>query len=331
MESEKVYDLIIIGGSAAATAAGIYAARRNLNFKIITKDFGGEVATSGEIGNWPGISKTDGVTLSQQFKDHLKFYNVVPEEDVEVEKIAKQNDGLFCLSAKKDGVAMASEKLEAEDGAALKCDYLAKTVIITTGVHPRELNIPGEREFRNKGVSYCTVCDGPVFAGRITATVGGGNSALESALMLADLSTKVYVLNKNPQFKGDQILIDNLNAKKNVEIIYGAKTTEILGSQFVSGLKYTDVEGQPQELKLDGIFVHIGMIPNSGIAPEGTEKNNFGEIVVNKNCETSVPGLYAAGDVTDVPFNQIVIAAGQGTTALLSAVNYLNRLNKNKV
>ena len=331
MSENKIYDLIIVGGSAAATAAGIYAARRNLNFKIITKDFGGEVSTSGEIGNWPGINKTDGVTLSQQFKDHLKFYNVMPEEGVEVEKITKQNDGLFCISAKKDGVAMASEKLKAEDSAALKCDYLAKTVIITTGAHPRELNIPGEREFRNKGVSYCTVCDGPVFAGRITATVGGGNSALESALMLADLSTKVYVLNKNPQFKGDQILIDNLNAKKNVEIIYGAKTTEILGSQFVSGLKYTDVEGQPQELKLDGIFVHIGMIPNSGIAPEGTEKNNFGEIVVNKNCETSVPGLYAAGDVTDVPFNQIVIAAGQGTTALLSAVNYLNRLNKNKV
>ena len=321
-----MYDLIIIGGSAAATAAGIYAARRNLNFKIITKDFGGEGATSGEIGNWPGINKTDGITLSRQFKDHLKFYHVVPEEGVEVEKVAKQDDGFFCISAKKDGVAMASEKLETEDGAALKCDYAAKTVIIATGVHPRELNIPGEREFRNKGVSYCTVCDGPVFAGKVTATIGGGNSALESALMLADICPKVYSINKNPQFKGEQVLIDKLNTKSNVEIIFNVKTTEIIGEQFVTGLKYTDAAGQEKELKTDGIFVHIGMVPNSQVVPEGTEKNSFGEIMVNKNCETNISGFYAAGDVTDVPFKQIVIAAGQGTIALLSAVNYLNRL-----
>lgn len=311
MKESQVYDLIIIGGSAAATAAGIYAARRNLNFKIITKDFGGEVATSGEIGNWPGINQTDGITLAQQFKDHLKFYGVEPEEGVMVEKVTKQEDGLFSISAKQ----------EEEAG-----NYSAKAVIITTGVHPKELNIPGEKEFRNKGVSYCTVCDGPLFSGKVTAVVGGGNSALEAALMLADISTKVYVINKNPQFKGEQILIDKLVEKKNVEIIYNTKTTQILGEQFVSGLKYVNSTGLEQELKTDGIFVHIGMIPNSLLAPEGTEKNQFGEIVVNKNCETNIPGLYAAGDVTDIAFNQIVIAAGQGTIALLSAVNYLNRL-----
>jgi len=322
----KIYDLIIVGGSAAATAAGIYAARRNLNFKIITKDFGGEVATSGEIGNWPGINQTDGITLAQQFKDHLKFYHVEPEEGIEVEKITKQEDGLFCITSKPEAETMASDKLPDGDPVAPKCNYLAKAVIITTGVHPRELNIPGEREFRNKGVSYCTVCDGPLFSGKVTAVIGGGNSALESGLMLADISTKVYVINKNSQFKGEQVLIDNLKAKQNVEIIYNAKTNEIFGEQFVSGLKYTDTNGQAQELKVDGIFVHIGMLPNSQMVPEGTEKNNFGEIVVNKNCETNIPGLYAAGDVTDVSFNQIVIAAGQGTIALLSAVNYLNRL-----
>src|SRR3989344_4805258 len=325
MGNDKVYDLIIVGGSAAATAAGIYAARRNLNFKIITKDFGGEVATSGEIGNWPGINKTDGITLSQQFKDHLKFYGVEPEEGIEVEKITKQDDGLFCIIAKQDGETMASDKLPDGDPIALKCDYLAKAIILTTGVHPRELNIPGEKEFRNKGVSYCTVCDGPLFSGKITVVIGGGNSALEAGLMLADISTKVYVINKNPQFKGEQVLIDNLNTKKNVKIIYSAKAGQIIGEQFVTGLKYTDSAGQEQELKTEGIFVHIGMVPNSALSPEGTEKNNFGEIVVNKNCETNIPGLYAAGDVTDVPHKQIVIAAGQGTIALLSAVNYLNR------
>lgn len=324
--NDKVYDLIIVGGSAAATAAGIYAARRNLNFKIISKDFGGEVATSGEIGNWPGINKTDGVTLSQQFKDHLKFYNVEPEEGVEVEKITKQVDGLFCLTAKSgESVKMASEKLSDFQGSTLKCDYLAKAVIVTTGVHPRELNAPGEKEFRNKGVSYCTVCDGPLFSGRVTATIGGGNSALESALMLADISTKVYVINKNPSFKGEQVLIDNLLTKKNVEIIYNANTEGFVGDSFLTGLKYTDQSGK-HEIKVDGAFVHIGMIPNSYVVSSDVQKNNFGEIMVNKNCETNIPGLYAAGDVTDVPFKQIVIAAGQGTTALLSAVNYLNRL-----
>ncbi len=308
----KTYDLIIIGGSAAATSAGIYATRRGLNFKIITKDFGGEVATSGEIGNWPGVSQTDGVTLANQFKEHLKFYNVIPEEGVEVERVIKQDDGSFLIKTKNGS------------------DYLAQTVIVTTGVHPRELKVQGEKEFRNKGVSYCTVCDGPLFNGKLTAVVGGGNSALEAGLMLADISSRVYVINKNSQFKGDKVLLDKLISKSNVEIIYNAKTTEIVGEKFVTGLKY-EKDGLPaqageQEIKLDGIFIHIGMTPNSGIVPDEVQKNSSGEIVVNKNCETNIPGLYAAGDVTDVSFNQIVIAAGQGCIALLSAVQYLNKL-----
>ncbi len=317
-----MFDLIIIGGSAAATSAGIYAVRRGLKFKIITKDFGGEVATSGEIGNWPGVNQTDGITLANQFKEHLLFYKADIEEGIEVEKIIKQADGTFCITAKKDGLTSS--------------DYRAKSVIVTTGVHPRELNVPGEKEFRSKGVSYCTVCDGPLFSGKITAVIGGGNSALEAGLMLADITTKVYVINKNPQFKGDQILLDNLKTKKNVEIIYGAQTTEIVGQEFVTGVKYTKPTPTPggvgaptetsEELKTDGIFIHIGMVPNSGIVGPEVEKNQFGEIVVNKNCETNIPGLYAAGDVTDVPHKQIVIAAGQGTCALLSAVNYLNKL-----
>ncbi len=205
-------------------------------------------------------------------------------------------------------------------------DYTARTVIIATGVHPRELGVPGEKEFRNKGVSYCTVCDGPLFSGKIVATIGGGNSVLESALMLSDIASQIYVINKNATFKGDQILIDNLNQKKNVEIVYSVNTMEITGSSFVSGLKYKDSNGTEKELAVEGVFVHIGMIPNSALVPDGIEKNNFGEIMVNKNCETNIPGLYAAGDVTDVPHKQIVIAAGMGTCALLSAVNYLNRL-----
>lgn len=321
------YDLIIIGGSAAATAAGIYAARRNLKFKIISKDFGGEVATSGEIGNWPGINQTDGLALASQFKEHLKFYKAPLEEGIEVEKITKQEDGTFCITTKTGKeVAMAVEKIPDDGNNISKCDYVAKAVIITTGVHPRELNVLGEKELRNKGVSYCSVCDMPLFKNKVVATVGGGNSVLESGIMGADIASRVYVINKNQAFKGDQILVDNLLSKKNVEVIYNAKTIQILGDGFVSGLKYKDQSGQEQELKVDGIFIHIGMIPNSGLVPEGVEKNSFGEIVVSKNCETNISGLFAAGDVTDVPFKQIVIAAGQGCCALLQAVDYLNRL-----
>jgi thioredoxin-disulfide reductase len=306
-----MFDLIIIGGSAAATAAGVYAARRNVNFKIITKDFGGEVAISGEIANWPGIIKTDGLTLSQQFKDHLKSYDVEPEEGIEVQKISKSGDGTFCISAKADGS---------------ECDYTAKAVIITTGVHPRELNLPSEKAFRNKGVSYCTVCDGPLFQGKTVAVIGGGNSALESALMLADIATKVYLVNKNAQFKGEEVLIKKCTDNSNIEIIYNAVTTNVLGDEFVAGLVYKDKEGNEKELKVDGIFVHIGQLPNSSLVSDDVKKDNFGQIIVNKNCETNVAGLYAAGDVTDVPFKQIVIAAGQGTIAALSAISYLNKL-----
>ena len=220
-----MFDLIIIGGSVAATTAGIYAARRGLNFKIITKELGGEVATSGEIENWPGIVHTDGLALVEQFKTHLTANQVTPEEGVSVSSITKQTDGLFLISA--------------DDNKS----YTAKAVIMATGVHPKELGVPGEKEFRNKGVTYCTTCDGPLFTGKVTTVVGGGNSALESALMLADIASQVYVINKNAQFKGEQVLIDKVSEKKNVQIIYNAKTMEIKGEQLVTEIVYTDSSG----------------------------------------------------------------------------------------
>src|SRR3989344_893605 len=320
-----MFDLIIIGGSAAATTAGVYAARRGLNparpddpgqsggFKIITKEFGGEVATSGEIENWPGIVHTDGLSLAEQFRVHLNTNHVTPEEGVVVSSITKQIDGNFVISTEVDG-----EKKE----------YTSRAVIVTTGVHPKELGVPGEKEFRNKGVTYCTTCDGPLFQGKITTVVGGGNSALESALMLADIASQVFVVNKNDKFKGEQILIDKLNARQNVKIIYQAKTTEIKGDSaggLVSELVYTDSSGVLQTLKTDGVFIHIGMVPNSGIVPEDILKDKFGQIIVDDHCATNIPGLFAAGDVTDVPFKQIIIAAGPGCIAPLSVVEYLNR------
>lgn len=303
-----MFDLIIIGGSAAATSAGIYAARRGLNFKIITKDFGGEVATSGEVDNYPGIPGTNGIELAAKFKQHLANYNIEPEEGIEVEKITRESNGDFLISASKDGT---------------KADFTAKSIIVATGVHPKELNIPGEKEFRNKGVSYCTVCDGPLFVGKDVAVIGGGNSALEAGLMMTGLAKKVYMVNKNSEFRGDKILLDNLKTKSNVEFIYSANASQINGEQFVGNLKY--VAGGEKELKVDGIFIHVGMLPNSKLVPDNVKKNEFGEIIVDKNCQTNVPGLYAAGDVTDIPFKQIVLAAAQGTCALLSAAQYLDK------
>lgn len=304
----KSFDLIIIGGSAAATTAGVYAARRGLKFKILTKDFGGEVATSGIIENWPGIIHTDGIALSQQFKDHLLANHVVIEEGIIVTAIVKNIDGSFTINAGEQ-------------------TYQTKTVIVATGVHPRRLGVPGEQEYRNKGVTYCTTCDGPLFQGKVTTVIGGGNSALESALMLSEIATQVNVVNKNPQFKGEHVLIEKLLSKPNVNIIYNALTTEIIGEPggFVTAIKCNDESGKSNELKTDGVFIHIGMVPNSGIVPPEVKKNEAGEIIVDANCMTNVPGLYAAGDVTTVSFNQIVVAAGQGCIATLSAVQYLNK------
>ncbi len=304
-----MYDLIIIGASAAGISASIYAARRRLNFKIITADIGGEVATSGEIENWPGIIHTNGIDLADQFKKHAEANKVVIESDKWVGDI-KKLENIFVVSGKNSSGEVFEEK--------------AKTVLVATGVHPRQLTVPGEKEFKNKGVSYCTVCDGPLFGGQAVVVVGGGNSALESAIMLADIASCVYLINKNAYFKGEQVLIDKVSKNPKVEIVYEAKTQNILGDNFVNAIEYQDKSGQILKLDVKGIFVHIGQIPNSGFAP-GLELDEVKQIKVNMRGETNIPGLYAAGDVTNIPYKQIVIAAGQGVAALLSIVDYLNR------
>ncbi|MBI4127739.1 MAG: FAD-dependent oxidoreductase [Parcubacteria group bacterium] len=309
-----MYDLIIVGASAAGVSAGIYAARRKLNFLMVAKDIGGEVATSGEIGNWPGVIQTDGITLAGQFRAHIESYGVKPVQDVTIEKIEK-NGNRFTVSGKR------------VDGKPVS--YEAKAVIVTTGVHPRELNVPGEKEFRGKGVTYCTVCDGPLFGGKVTTTIGGGNSALESAIMMAGIAKKVYVVNINPTFRGDATLIEKVVNAPNIEVLSEAETTSIKGNGFVSGLTYRDKKaGVEKNLEVQGVMVHIGMIPNSDLVPTEVTKDQFKQIVVNEFAATNIPGLFAAGDVTNVPYKQIVVAAGQGVTAALSAVDYLNKLKE---
>jgi len=316
-----MYDLVIIGASAAAFPAAIYAARRHLNFIIISKDVGGEVALSGEVNNWPGIESIGGYDLAQKFYKHAKSYNVNIEEGTEVIDI-KQEKNLH--------------KIIAKDSSGKEKVYETKTVLVASGIHPRELGIKGEGNLRGKGITYCTVCDGPLFKGKTTATIGAGNAALESALMMSDISEKVYVLTRYPNTpekqggfpKGETILIKKLKELKNVEILYNADTKEFLGDEMISGLVYEDTEtNENKTLKIDGAMVHIGTVPNSDFI-SCVKKNKQKEIEVNLRCETSRKGIFAAGDVTNVPYKQIVIAAGQGVTAALSAIDYLNKFSE---
>ncbi len=311
-----MYDLIIIGGSAAASSAAIYCARRKLNFKIVTLDTGGEVALSGEVANWPGIISIQGFELAQKFNEHVRSYGVEIEEGWKIEKIAPVKKHYILTAANGNG-----ETKEIE----------TKSVIIATGIHPRRLEIPGERELDRKGVTYCTVCDGPLFKNKTTVTVGSGNSALESALMMAGISKTVYVLSKFPNTpeqnggfpKGENILIEKVKSLPNIEIIYEAATTAIIGESKVAAIKYKTGKGQEQDLAVEGVMVHIGQIPNSQFV-DGVEKNKMGEIIVDKKCRTNLPGVFAAGDVTDVAYKQIGIAAGQGIIAALATIEYIN-------
>lgn len=306
-----IYHTIVIGASAAGISASIYLKRRGINFLLISKDIGGEMALSGKVDNYPGIPETTGVELAKKFKEHLDKYEIKVIFD-EVKEIRK-NENSFEVITEKD-------------------KYEAYSLIVATGSKPKKLNIPGEESFFHKGVSYCYVCDLPLFKGKKVAIIGGGNSALEAGLMASDICEFAYVITKNPQMKGDAILIEELKNKNNVKIIYNALTQEIFGENFVRGIKYLDIiNNKIEELYVDGVFIHIGMKPNTEFIPdEWNVKNSFGEIVVNKLCETAISGLFAAGDVTDLPYKQIGIAVGQGIISALSAINYLNQL-KSKI
>ncbi|MFA6548190.1 MAG: FAD-dependent oxidoreductase [Candidatus Magasanikbacteria bacterium] len=309
-------DLIIIGGSAAGSSAAIYAARRKLNFKMITDNIGGEVALSGVVNNWPGIIEIQGFELAKKFNEHVRSYDVDIEEGWRVAKITPEKNHLIVVAKN----AVGEEK-----------NYETKTVIVATGIHPRRLDVPGEKEFYQKGVTYCTVCDGPLFKNKITATVGSGNSALESAMMMANIAKKVFLISKYPNTteanggfpKGENILIDKIKTLPTVEIIYNAKTTEIIGDKMVKGVKYTDETGAEKIIETQGVMVHAGQIPNSQFLD--VEKNKIGEIIVDAKCKTNVPGIFAAGDVTNIPFKQIGISAGQGIIASLAAIEFINR------
>lgn len=303
-----MFDLIIIGGSIAGTTAAVYASRRKLNFKMVTGDIGGEVALSGTVENWPTINETTGFELAQKLGEQLKFNNVPVDEGFLVSEIIPNGKTWIVKAASLSGEERTYETI---------------AIIIASGVKPKHLGVPGEDALLHRGVTYCTVCDGPLYKNKITTTIGGGNSALESALMMATIASKVYVVNKNDKFKGEQVLIDKLTKTPNVEIIYNAKTQSIEGEKSASSVTCVLSDGTTRVIETQGVMIHIGNKPNSIFAP--VEKDAFGQILVDALCRTNLPGIYAAGDVTNTPYKQIVVAAGMGCTSALAAIEYINR------
>jgi len=303
------YEVIVIGGSAAASSAGIYLARQRVKFLMLCDKFGGNLPNLTVIQNYPGIDSISGIDLAKKFKDHLSMYGPKIGEGVVVKSVKPENDLI---------------RVEAEKGNE-KLSYTAKAVIIATGSNPKKLNIPGEEEFFQKGLSYCSLCDGYLFKDKKVAVIGGGNSANEAGLLLSRLAQEVYILTKYPEMKGEEVLIEQLKKLNNVKIIPNTKIKQILGDKLVTGLEYIDVStNEVTKLDVNGIFIYVGFEPNSAISPD-VLKNEKGEIKINYKCETSVPGIFAAGDVTDMAYKQIAIASGYGAIAALSATEYIGK------
>lgn len=318
MQETDVYDVIIVGLGPGAITAAIYSYRKRVKTLLIGKDFGGAMLISGEIENWPGEMHTDGIKLSEKFEQHVRKYctDVSCFDQSLVTKIEREGDP----AGRAGGLFRVHNEHEKS--------YLSKTVIYATGRTPKKLGVPGEEQYRNKGVSYCAVCDGPLFGGKEVAVIGGGNSALEAVLMLTKIASHVTVVNRNPQFKGEEIYIQQLSKLSNVTVVASGVTTEIRGDgTFASGIVVEDKQTQKtQEFPAKGVFVEIGSLPIiDPVKDLGVTLNAYKDIVVNRNCETNIPGFYAIGDVTDVRDKQIVVAAGMGCTAALSAGDYLVR------
>ena len=297
-----MYDLIIIGAGPAGITASVYAARKMINSLVITRDIGGQAAWSGDIENYTGYQFITGPELADKFEEHMRTYNITVKENEVVRDLKKDNDAIGIVTDKNR--------------------YEARAVIIASGKRTKKLNVRGEEEFMNHGLTYCATCDAPLFSGREVVVVGGGNSALDAVLQLTKIAKHIYLININATLGGDAIMRDKIENDEKVSVFNKSLILEIFGDKFVKGIK---VKHQDKEevLAVGGVFVEIGLIPNSEFAT-GLEKNQFGEIKINSYNETNIPGVFAAGDVTDLPEKQIIIAAGEGSKACLGAFRYLS-------
>ncbi len=300
------YDVLVVGGGPSGASAAIYAARKGIRTGLVAERFGGQILDTLGIENFIGTKYTEGPKLAASLEEHIKEY------DVDVMK------GQRAVRLEKKDLI----EIELENGAVLE----SRTVILSTGARWRNLGVPGEEEFKNKGVAYCPHCDGPLFEGRDVAVIGGGNSGVEAAIDLAGIVKHVTVLEFSPELKADTVLQDRLNSLPNATVIKNAQTKEITGTDKLTGITYVDRETEEEHhLELQGVFIQIGLAPNTEWLGDTLERTKIGEIVVDKRGGTSIPGVFAAGDCTDSPYKQIIIAMGSGATTALGAFDYLIR------
>lgn len=302
-----MYDLIIVGAGPAGMSAAIYAARRKINFIIISLDVGGQMSWSSDVENYPGTTSISGVELANNFQKHLQVYGIKIKQE-EIIKIDKKED--VCIVKTK------------------KNSYESKSVIIACGKSPRKLDVPGEEEFLGKGVNYCAVCDAPLYGNKTVAVIGGGNSGMDAALFLSKYASKIYLIESRAEITGESYLKEKVLKEKKIQVITNSNIKEIKGSKFVTSLVY-EKEGKNNELKVEGIFVEIGLVNKADFTD--VQKNRWGEIMIFRSTRshdenaTDIPGIFAAGDVTDVPSKQIVVAAGEGCKAALAAFDYISK------
>ncbi|PIP87233.1 hypothetical protein COW81_01340 [Candidatus Campbellbacteria bacterium CG22_combo_CG10-13_8_21_14_all_36_13] len=301
------FDLIIIGGGPAGTAASIYASRKQLKTLLITKEFGGQSVVSEDIQNWIGFPSISGADLAKSFKEHVEKYkgDVLEIKEGEYAEMVEKTDIGFSVKTNK-------------------ATYDTKTVLIVTGSHRRQLTVPGADRLEHKGLTYCASCDGPLFSGQDVAVIGGGNAAFETASQLLAYAKSVTLLNRSDVFKADEITVNKVLSHPNMKAIKGAELLEILGDNFVSGLKYK-INDEEQELAVAGIFAEIGSIPTTGFVDGLVEMTEYKQIKVDpKTQQTSLPGIWSAGDCTDGLYHQNNIAAGDAVKALEDIYLYLN-------
>ncbi len=313
-EAEKIskketYDILIIGGGPAGSSAAIYSARKGIRTGIVAERFGGQVMDTLGIENFISVKATEGPKLVTALEEHVKEYEVDIMNLQRAKSIQKNDEN-------------ALFEVELENGGKLK----SKSVIVATGARWKELNIPGEKEFKGKGVAYCPHCDGPLFKGKHVAVIGGGNSGVEAAIDLANIVGHVTLFEFAPELKADDILQKRLYSLSNVDVVLNAQTLEVLGADKVNSMIYLDRKtNEKKTISLEGIFIQIGLLPNTDFVKNTVDLSKFGEIIIDGHGQSSLPGLFAAGDVTTVPYKQIIIALGEGAKASLGAFDYLIR------
>jgi len=300
-----MYDVIIVGAGPAGLTAAIYASRRNLKTLVLSKGLSDQVSETPHIENYPGFEKIEGYKLIQKFEEQVRDFGV---------KITFEEVVEITPKGKKFIVKTVTKKR-----------YEGKTVILAFGKIPRTLNIPGEKEFTGKGVSYCATCDAPFFKNKTVAVIGGGNAALDAALLLTKIAKKVYLVHRRDEFRGFEAEVDKIKKRKNVELVLSHIAVKFKGDKVLKSMIVESKKtGGRKELKVAGAFVEIGSKVKSDFVKDLVKLDKKNHIVTNNNCETSRPGVFAAGDVTDTPFKQIVVAAGEGAKAGLNVYNYLH-------